>query len=354
MIKRIFLAIFLLTFASADVTAQDVMVQGKTLREDVLAERILIPALRIPNYRDEMRRLVERLSEYAKNRNPEFIIMVRDGVSLLHRGEWEQQLVQTQFAEEHNAYTQDDVHLAKLFNRAPPKMQVGTEMTRYLRAIDGVVFSNLLCLEKTLPEDISSLLANRDISIFSAEQCSRAQTMSSYPSSPENKRIIPNVPPVRNNPSNVFSLRDVKNYLMLKDNSFYKSKDEIMEAFAQTNHDMLIINPFFRKNHTFNQEEIRRLKMKKIGGQRLLLAYFNLSGINESMYFWRNHWRVLDPSWIRLPSPIIAGNYIIEYWTSDWHTLASEYLQGVMHLGFDGIYFEGVDYHLIFENLTPI
>lgn len=89
-----------------------------------------IPIDRIPNYRDHMREIVETLSEYAKGRNRDFIIMARGGLELFIKGQREFQLEEMK-----------DPDGIERHRRVP----LGTPMRRYVRAVNALIIDDKYC-----------------------------------------------------------------------------------------------------------------------------------------------------------------------------------------------------------------
>lgn len=95
------------------------------------------------------------------------------------------------------------------------------------------------------------------------------------------------------------SVNDAKNMLILTDESEYQDKYEFIDAIRNTNYDIVIIQPLFKRNQTYTPEEIASLQYKKNGTKRLLIAQMNVSEANGRDYFWQKDWQVGYPSLAR-------------------------------------------------------
>ena len=73
-------------------------------------------------------------------------------------------------------------------------------------------------------------------------------------------------------------------------------------------------------------------------GGALLLGYFSL-GEAET----RDYYNSIPKAAIGPENPQWAGNYQVAYWTAQWRTVATAYLDKVIAAGYDGIYFDVVD-----------
>ncbi len=353
--KRIFdkfLLIILIMITSTSFA--DIHIDGRLVKNDILDERIIISASKIPNYRQELRDIIRALSEYKNEKNPNFIIAVKGGEELFLKTAWEEKLEDLQTAEKNNDRTDEEVFLSKMFNPAPPRDAVGTEIKPYINSIDGWFASNLLCSEGDILDKTKVILKKYNIPVISAENCNFRQNNPRYVNGYIYSTTVTNAPPVGNSPNNIKTLAQAKNVFFMLDNKFYKTKEEEIKDIRNNNYDIIVINPFLKKNIAFNKDEVDKMKIKKIGGKRLVLAYFNLAVINENLYFFKDDWKLSNPAWIRLNSPFEKDNYVVEYWWDDWKLLISEYVQSVIRLGYDGILIDGLDYHYLFEKLSPI
>ncbi len=336
------------------ILAQEIEIDGKVVVSDVLDERLLIKASAIPNYRQEIRDIIQTLSSYTKELNPNFIFAIKGGEELFFKTEWEKKLSELQIAEENNDITEEEIFLRNMFNPPPPQAPVGSEKKDYLKSIDGWITIDLNCANRLLPAKTTQTLQDYNIPIFSAENCQNFQEQTDYPSNYFFAKKVSTTPPNHNTIDNIYSLDQAKNISFIIDNSQYNSKAQELKDIRNNNYDIIVINPFFRKNIVFSKQEIEQMKIKKIGGKRLILAYFNMSVINDEMYFWKRDWKLSHPIWIRLLSPFSKEDYVVEYWAKEWHNIINEYTQSVMRLGFDGILIDGLDYHFLFEKLTQI
>ena len=94
---------------------------------------------------------------------------------------------------------------------------------------------------------------------------------------------------------------------------------------------------------------MRKLRYKKIGTPRLLLAYIDVGTAQTYRYYWRSDWRAGSPDFISSASN--TGRWgqenHVHYWEPQWQNIifgnANSYVAGLMQMGFDGIVMDGID-----------
>lgn len=74
-------------------------------------------------------------------------------------------------------------------------------------------------------------------------------------------------------------------------------------------------------------------------GSALLLGYFSI-GEAET---YRDYFTTIPTAIIGPENPQWQGNFQVAYWTAEWRTVATAYLDKVLAAGYDGIYFDVVD-----------
>ena len=82
------------------------------------------------------------------------------------------------------------------------------------------------------------------------------------------------------------------------DSSPYGTKDAFIDAMIDTNYDVLIIDPFHRGTIPLTYDDMKRLRYKKVGTPRTILAYLNIGTAETYRYYWQNNWRAGSPEFI--------------------------------------------------------
>ena len=74
-------------------------------------------------------------------------------------------------------------------------------------------------------------------------------------------------------------------------------------------------------------------------GSALLLGYFSI-GEAET---WRDYFKSIPTSALGPENPQWAGDYQVAYWTPEWRTVATAYIDRMISAGYDGVMFDVVD-----------
>ncbi|MEO5374808.1 MAG: hypothetical protein H7840_11085 [Alphaproteobacteria bacterium] len=388
--------LLLLVFGLAEVRADAPSVD----RSDDVPVPLDIPLDRIPNYREYMRAIVEGLSDYARARDRNVIILVRGGLELFIKGEREFQLEEMK-----------DPDGVEKHRRLP----LGTPMRRYIRSVDGLVIDNRYCgaaLAEDKPKDkdkdklkdkakpappANSLLAEAEaakakaerervearrtykdrliakvrdqgVRLLSIERCKTADQAANAMSRAGRDGVLtfadaesggrfdrlPSGRPSSENPGSVDSLQTVRNMAVMLDSRQFARRDEWIVALTRSNHDLLFIDGFHKGNESLTREEVYDLKFKRMGPRRLVLARINVSEAQDNRYYWKKEWLVGDPGWLDAPSRRDPAATVVQYWSDDWKKIIGQYFKGLMDLGFDGVVLEGVEAYEHFEKMTPL
>lgn len=344
---------------------------------DLLESRSYLPVKDVPNYREEIRNIVIALSKYAKNFNPNFSVLVREGVNLTYEGKWEKiydsivmankegifskdaELLQQIFADNHDVDENKDNNIDIL---------IGTSWKKYLNSIDGIILNNVFCQNNKLEPKVKDFFDRQTIKILGVEHCDSENlkmqalenaakegiVLAADVSKKDAFNVIPKNEPFLSNSENIMSFNMAKNMLFMLNPQEYSKKEIWINNMRETNDDIIIINPFFSKNIFFSKEDIHKLKFKRVGTKRLVFGYMNLSEITDSNAFWQENWTLGNPSWLKYLSKVNSQSVITQYWHPEWKEVLGKYFQAFIELGFDGAIIDGLDNHMIFEELIPI
>ena len=297
------------------------------------------------DYKQLMRNFVIKISKYAKELKPNFIIIPQNGERLLTK----------------------DGNI-----NSPLALD-------YIAAIDGVgreeLFYGYLADDEETPETISSnilsflnIAKNVNKVVLVIDYCSTFSKIDdSYNKNhnfgfiafaADNRELndIPNYPtnPYNENSNNINTLSDAKNFLCLINPSSYSNKDDFLNALKNTNFDIIIIDLFFNEQ-MLTKEDINSLKTKKNGGKRLVICYLSIGEAEDYRYYWKDEWYSNPPSFLDKENPDWPGNYKVKYWDPLWQAIISgndsSYLKKIIDSNCDGVYLDGIDAFEYFENL---
>ena len=122
---------------------------------------------------------------------------------------------------------------------------------------------------------------------------------------------------------------------------------------ADAPHDVLVID-YSRNGQAeaaFTPAEVTRMKTRRDGTQRIVLAYLSIGEAEDYRFYWKRSygwlWGLLAPSWRGPHNAAWAGNYGVRYWEQGWADIIFDkpgsYLERIVAAGFDGVYLDKID-----------
>ena len=330
-------------------------------KEEQLSD-LRYPPLSIDNYREEMRKTILMLINYAKEKKPDFKIIIHNDQQLLNKSLWEYSLDGYNLIRK-QSNAKDDFFLFhdKYVDIEP---QRNTLAHKYLNMIDAIVLNNIYCGT----QKINPVAKNHNLDLISVEYCpdinalEEAQINSiidkrsiyAFTDLENAFKTIGDYEHINDSARNIYQISDAQNILILNDDSLYKSQEEFTNDLSKTNYDIIIIHPLFAHNKRFSDENFRKLKFKKNGTKRLIIAEFNISEANPMEYYWQDNWRIGNPSWLIRPSFSSPNNIITQYWAPEWKKIIAKYFDDLLNEDFDGVFFTGVENYSYFEQRSPL
>ena len=322
-----------------------------------------VPIEDIPNHRQLMRDVAIALSDYCKKRRPDFIVLARNAPELLikerRESEWE---------------AGRDPDGAAQGRYAPE----GSVDGAYLNAIDGLLvdgaFYGFDSYETpTRPGDRKPLLdaalaiQKQGRHTLSIDYCKDAKHVSDAATQARKAKLLPyidtegskllgHVPsgaPDTENAAHVTDLAEARNFLPVLSANTYTQRDRWFDALAGTNHDLLLVDPFFHGG-SMTVQDVTALKFKRIGSKRLVMAPLTVGYAVVDRFYWQQGWTVGNPRWIAAVDPATPGRFAVKYWSDEWKKVLGNYVTGLCDLGIDGILLDGLDAYLQFEEMLPI
>ncbi len=296
------------------------------------------------DYRKEMRAFVESIAEYARSKEPNFIIIPQNGAELVSStGEANGPADMNYLAAINGmgqeslfyGYLQDDVE-------TPPETTEWTSSFLDLARDNGNI--------RILVTDYCSTPSKMDISY----SMNNSRGYISFAADHRGLDDIPGYPafPYNSNSSDIAELSQAKNFLYLIDPENYGSVDTYTKALADTDYDVIIMDLFFAST-ALTSNQVSGLKTKASGGKRLLIAYMSIGEAEDYRYYWKVEWAVNPPKWLKEENPDWPGNYKVEYWDKDWQDIIygnkDSYIEKILAAGFDGAYLDIIDAFEYFE-----
>ncbi|RNC86165.1 MAG: hypothetical protein ED557_03855 [Balneola sp.] len=289
------------------------------------------------DYQKEMRTFVQEISTYAREQNPDFIVIPQNGHRLVSdNGLWNGN-PDTSYLNSIDGLGQESLY----YGNKGDDLNTSKEMIDYLEFyLDiGKQFGKTV-----LTTDYTFTPSKMDSSFIRNLQ-------KGYVSFAADRRALDNIPLYPENISNenstsVKKLSDAKNFLYLINPGAYSSKEEFIADISGTNYDAVIIDAFYLGT-LLTKTDIDQLKTKANGGSRLVISYMSIGEAETYRYYWDETWTPGNPEWIVEENPNWPENYKVEYWNKEWKKVIygteSSYLQKILDSGFDGVYLDIID-----------
>lgn len=305
-----------------------------------------------------MRQLVQNISAFGRSFNPNFVVLAQNGLDLVSK----------------------------------PSPEDDTQMfpaRAYIRALDGVLQANLIKTLQgpdktdkdgkeikeapTVTEARNQLAANAltakqmGLRIFNLEYATKAddidkilRTSASQGYAPfvASGPLLSDVPgypkyAFNANPQSLNNLSRAKNFLYVANSQGFGTASDYVQKLSMTNHDVIITSVFHGRT-ALSKLDVNRLKYKKLGARRLVLAQIDLSSASTYHYYWQADWGQRPPAFLNAPFIEDPDRYRTAYWDPRWQMMlmgdADSYLYGIIDLGFDGVVLKGVEAWRYFES----
>ena len=108
-------------------------------------------------------------------------------------------------------------------------------------------------------------------------------------------------------------------------------------AVAVAPFDVKVIDLYSDNGQLFTAAQVRQ--MGGGAGNKLLLGYFSIGEAED----YRDYFKTIPPAAIGPVNPDWPGNFQVAYWTSEWRTVATTYLDRMIKLGYDRLSLDVVD-----------
>ncbi len=295
------------------------------------------------NFRQEMRDFVSAISDYAKNTDPDFLIIPQNGQELI-----------TDTGEADGQPDQD--YLDKIDGTGRESMFYGYYQDNQATPAEDEEHLLALC----------QLCEQNGVEVLATDYCSTPSKMDdsyqtnagygfiSFAADDRELSTVPAYPagPYLQNGANISTPGQAKNFLYLINPEHYAAKADFIRTMAATDYDLLIID-FFHTDSALTNADIDQLRNKASGGQRLVICYLSIGEAEDYRYYWQSSWKKNRPEWLEPENPDWPGNYKVKYWHPDWQQIIfghpEAYLDRIISAGFDGVYLDIIDGFEYFE-----
>jgi cysteinyl-tRNA synthetase, unknown class len=297
-----------------------------------------------PIYKEHMRDFVRDISSYAKDIDPNFIIIPQNGHELATvSGDGDDNAPSVEYLASIDGAGQEDL----LYGYDRDDKETVENTTEYLSTFLDICESHGV---EVLVTDYCSTHENMDDSY----QNNKRKEYISFAAPDRELSVIPEYPATiyNTNEADITKLSEAKNFLYLLNPEKFSSAEEFVTVIGATDYDLIIID-FFFEDEEFTANQIKSLKKKFNGAQRLLISYMSIGEAEDYRFYWDSDWDDEQPDWIEAENTRWPGNYKVKYWNPNWQSIIfgsnEAYLDKIIAAGFDGVYLDIIDAFDYFE-----
>ena len=224
------------------------------------------PSLVGVNFREEMRSFVREISIYAKDVNPNFVVIPQNGIELVSINGEEDGAAANMYLSNIDAVGQEDL----FYGYNADNQKSPTNESDYLVAFLNIAKTNgkaILvtdyCSDPSKMDDSYTLNKQRQYVSFAAPD--------------RELRVVPSYPPAPRdtNDIDIANINQATNFLYLINPENFGSKQAFSDAVANTDYDVILMDAFFDEE-IWTAQEIIALKTKANGGKRLVISYMSI------------------------------------------------------------------------------
>ncbi len=284
----------------------------------------------------KMRDFVINIAEYARKYNSDFIIIPQNGIELAFNNQDVNDGIHESYTATVNGFGIEELYYNGIYS--PDNYRIN--FLKALPANKTVLVSEMINNAADVPDAVSRVTANGWLCF------PRTQNNYHYEYFPDTV--------IGENNNDITALAQAKNYLYLISNNQFSTKQEMLNAIASTNFDVVLIDLFFNDT-PFTKTEIESLKTKANGGKRLVISYINIGAAENWRYYWKSKWKLHHPAWLKKKYDGYDDEIWVKFWKKDWQEIIygndNSYMKKIIDAGFDGAYLDNVEayYFLYFD-----
>lgn len=314
------------------------------------------------DYQEEMRRFVRDISVFAHRYRSDFLVVAQNGLGLLDKSKPDSEIPVPALG---YMYALDGILQEGLFFGGPDSEPTKNEKKESAKKSDDDTPVNgharLLKLADMAKKGGLKVMVmdyttdRREISQSFRKSAARGYVSFAAPARGAYLNRLPSYAryPFNENGRSVLSLRNVKNFITIRNSSPFGLPEEFAYEIRNTNFDLVIVD-VFHGTVPLPKKIVRSLKFKKLGAQRLVFAYVNIARAARYRYYWKEEWREGSPPWVGSPAPDNPAQHQVDYWDRSWQQVISgdtqSFIYGIIDQGFDGVVLDGLDSYRTYVN----
>lgn len=285
---------------------------------------------------DEMRSLVGKVSAYARDRDPDFVVIVANGEDLALDGD----RTARGYLDSIDGVAREDLFFGWNGMDSPTPWTLSEKMAAKLnvsKAEGKAVMAVDRCSQRGYLWDSTEWAKEMGFLYFGSD----SEGLASIPEYPAD-------PPMAHT-GDVRTLAEARNHMVLTAARGWDSREDYLEALQDTNYDVLVIDAYFNDT-PLTPDEVDSLRTKRSGGQRLVVAVIGLGEVDERQQVWKDLYLTHPPGWLGEDVDGRPGRHHVKYWGKSWRSVMfrseDSWLDTILDAGFDGVYMMGGDAHL--------
>lgn len=291
-------------------------------------------------YRHEMVNLLDDLRQYTEQRNPGFLLLSNNGLTLLD-----------------------------------PSGNPADDVSRMQSSVDGVLLESChfgwdLKDDEATPEESRKAMLetaawakNCGLPVLNIDYCfsrnnvreacrqNREDGFIGFAAKRRQLDVIQQVP-AKSCKRDCSALKEVESFLVLLNPEHYTTKEQYLSALQSTNQDLLVIDLIYG-GVPLTGQEVKTLKRKSDGSRRLVFAYMSVGEAESYRSYWRPEWNEKQPEWMDAANTDWTGSFKVKYWTKEWRSILygsqDAYLDQILTADFDGAFLDVVDVYEYFQ-----
>lgn len=276
----------------------------------------------------KMQDFISHISQYARKSDPDFIVIPQNGVELAFNDLDMENGLNEGFLNAIDGFGVEEL----FYNGALEVDDYRLQMCRAIRQKKSMLVADYVSNLSDEPDAIQRNLNEGFLSF--------PRRASNYDYLEIPQQVI------NENSADVTKLSDAKNYLYLISSSNFSTKQDMLNAIAATNFDVVIIDAFFGDD-LWTAAETQQMKTKANGGKRLVISYMSVGSAEKYRYYWKEDWKLHKPRWLKKAYEGYEDEIWVKYWDKEWQDIIygndGSYTKKILDAGFDGTYLDNVE-----------